>query len=168
MGSVRVPAALAVAVAIRGRRGARLLRKALPELLRIRALTMRALVAPLSVLGVVRIGTRPTMRSARRWARLVLMVLRIGDLRIVLRARGPVALLILGNVRAGVRHGGWVGSLCKGRKGTRFCLGRLIPRGQEKDRVDELLDIWRHGSGGPPWTRPDSTMQTVTKVTMKD
>lgn len=120
---------------------------------------MRALVAALSILGVVRIGMRPIVRSARRWARMVLMVLRIADLRIVLIAGRPVVLLILGNVRTGVRQG---------RKGARFCLGSLMPRGQEKGRVDELLDLWRHGSGGPPWTRPDSTMQTMTKVTMKD
>lgn len=129
---------------------------------------MRALVAALSILGVVRVGRRPIMRSPRRRARMVLMVLRIAELRIVLIAGRPVALLILGNVRTGVSHGGLAGSPSKRRMGARFCLGRLMPRGQEKGRVDELLDLWRHGSGGPPWTRPDSTMQTMTKVTMKD
>lgn len=156
MGPVRVPTALAVAASIRGLRGVRLLRRALVQLMRPRAPPMRALVAALSILGVVRVGMRPIMRSARRWA---CMVLRIADLRIVLIAGRPVALLILGNVRTGVRQG---------RKGARFCLGSLMPRGQEKGRVDELLDLWRHGSGGPPWTRPDSTMQTMTKATMKD
>jgi hypothetical protein len=168
MRPVRVPTALAVAVSIRGLRGVRLLRRALAQLLRPRAPPMRALVAALSILGVVRVGMRPIMRSARRRARMVLMVLRIAELRIVLIAGRPVALLILGNVRTGVSHGGLAGSPSKRRMGARFCLGRLMPRGQEKGRVDELLDLWRHGSGGPPWTRPDSTMQTMTKVTMKD
>lgn len=67
-----------------------------------------------------------------------------------LRSGGRTAQLHVVDVGAGSCVGGSVDGLFLGPAETGLRLGGSIPGGQDIGRVDELRDLWRHGSWGPP------------------
>lgn len=115
------------------------------------------LLVPVAALLVTRVRARPprlTLLAAdltagvaegRPVAGSVVEAFR-GDLC----SRGRLAHLHIGDVGAGSCIGGSVDGLCLGPVKTGPRLVGSIPGGQDIGRVDELRDLWRHGSWGPP------------------